>query len=125
MLKVNPHPDYPPEDGRYIRGNDFSPVAVAVIDRFRQQIQLVDLQLQGDPELVHQAVWAGYQEAPVDFRGYSIYDMGAFPEPPLSGRITWRVTQPWAEPANEQERKAMDKARQMIEALRNRMRTGK
>jgi tetrahydromethanopterin S-methyltransferase subunit A len=31
MLKVNPHPDYPPEEGRYIRGNDFSPVAVAII----------------------------------------------------------------------------------------------
>jgi hypothetical protein len=29
MLKVDPHPDYPPEDGRYLRGNDFSPVAVA------------------------------------------------------------------------------------------------
>jgi hypothetical protein len=21
MLKVTPHPDYPPEDGRYVRGN--------------------------------------------------------------------------------------------------------
>src|SRR5512147_726444 len=31
MLKVNPHPDYPPEEGRYIRGNDFSPVAVVII----------------------------------------------------------------------------------------------
>lgn len=31
MLKVNPHPDYPPEEGRYIRGNDFSPVAIAII----------------------------------------------------------------------------------------------
>jgi len=31
MLKVNPHPDYPPEEGRNIRGNDFSPVAVAII----------------------------------------------------------------------------------------------
>ena len=31
MLKVNPHPDYPPEEGRYIRGNDASPVAVAII----------------------------------------------------------------------------------------------
>jgi tetrahydromethanopterin S-methyltransferase subunit A len=31
MLKVSPHPDYPPEEGRYIRGNDFSPVAVAII----------------------------------------------------------------------------------------------
>lgn len=33
-LKVNPLPDYPPEDGRYIRGNDFSPPAVAIILNF-------------------------------------------------------------------------------------------
>jgi hypothetical protein len=31
MLKVKPHPDYPPEEGRYVRGNDFSPVAVAIV----------------------------------------------------------------------------------------------
>ncbi len=31
MLKVDPHPDYPPEEGRYLRGNDKSPVAVIVI----------------------------------------------------------------------------------------------
>ena len=28
MLKVDPAPDYPTEEGRYLRGNDFSPVAV-------------------------------------------------------------------------------------------------
>lgn len=28
MLKVDPPPEYPPEDGRYLRGNDYSPVAV-------------------------------------------------------------------------------------------------
>jgi tetrahydromethanopterin S-methyltransferase subunit A len=31
MLKVNPHPDYPPEEGTYIRRNDFSPVAIAIV----------------------------------------------------------------------------------------------
>ncbi|ACL17842.1 tetrahydromethanopterin S-methyltransferase subunit A [Methanosphaerula palustris] len=31
MLKVRPHPEYPPEEGRYLRGNDFSPVAVAIV----------------------------------------------------------------------------------------------
>ncbi len=31
MLKVNPHPDYPPEDGRYLRGNDRSPAVVVVV----------------------------------------------------------------------------------------------
>jgi tetrahydromethanopterin S-methyltransferase subunit A len=31
MLKVNPPDGYPPEEGRYIRGNDYSPVAVCII----------------------------------------------------------------------------------------------
>ena len=31
MLKVSPHPDYPPGEGRYVRGNDNSPVVVAII----------------------------------------------------------------------------------------------
>lgn len=31
MLKVKPPPEYPPEDGRYVRGNDYSPVAVVVL----------------------------------------------------------------------------------------------
>ena len=31
VRKVKPHPGYPPEEGRYIRGNDASPVAVAII----------------------------------------------------------------------------------------------
>ena len=31
MLKVDPHARYPPEEGRYLRGNDRSPVAAAVI----------------------------------------------------------------------------------------------
>jgi hypothetical protein len=31
MLKVKPHPDYPPEEGRYLRGNDSSPVVVVVV----------------------------------------------------------------------------------------------
>ena len=31
MFKVPPHPDYSPEEGRYLRGNDFSPAAVVII----------------------------------------------------------------------------------------------
>ncbi len=30
VLKVPPVPEYPPEDGHYLRGNDYSPVAVVV-----------------------------------------------------------------------------------------------
>ena len=31
MLKVKPPEEYPPEEGRYARGNDYSPVAVCII----------------------------------------------------------------------------------------------
>lgn len=220
MQKVKPHPDYPPEEGRYIRGNDFSPVAVAIIlncdadkissdlenlvgtgiecgaalagtvqtenigfekivcnivanpniryllvggpeseghltgealkalilngvdekkriketsaphpflfnlpmeiiDRFRKQVSLIDLQFEGD-QVIRKAIWSCYQEEPVDFRGYSLYDPGAYPEPPLSGRITWRITEPWAEPADEKEREALRKAKELVERLKAR-----
>ncbi len=219
MLKVNPHPDYPPEEGRYIRGNDFSPVAVAIIlacdadkippeieklvrtgiesgaaisgtvqtenigfekivcnivanpnirymilggpeseghltgealkalilngvdekkrikgtsaphpflfnipmeaiDRFRKQLFFVNLQFEGDPNVIRKAVWSCYQEKPVNFKGYSLYDPGAYPEPPLSGKITWRVTQPWVEPPDEKELEAVKKAKELIEQLK-------
>ena len=221
MLKVQPHPDYPTEDGRYLRGNDNSPVALAIIltrdadkippdieqlvrsgiesgaaisgtvqtenigfekivcniianpniryiilggpeseghltgqalkalisngvdekkqiigtdsphpflfnlpmefiDRFRKQLDLIDLQFQNDPDLIRRAVWSCYQEEPVDFLNYSLYDPGAYPEPPLSGRITWRVTQPWVAPPSDQEREAFGRAKDMIERLRKR-----
>ena len=223
MLKVDPHPDYPPEEGRYIRGNDFSPLAVAIvlnhdadkippdlealvragaesgaalsgtvqtpnigleqiictlvanpnirylilggpeseghlagealkslmldgvdekkriigtsaphpflfnlpvsmIERFRRQVALIDLQFEGDPEVIRKAVWSCYQESPVRFREYELSDPGAYPEPPLGGSITWRVTQPWAEPVDEAEREALRKARDLIEKLRRRSR---
>jgi len=219
MLKVNPHPDYPPEEGRYIRGNDFSPVVVAVIlncdgdkippeleklvragiesgaalsgtvqtenigfekivcnvvanpnirylvlggpeseghltgealkalifngvdekkriigtnaphpflfnlpieliERFREQLALIDLQFQGDPDLIRQAVWSCYQENPVEFRGILLHDLGAYSERPLSGKITWRVTQPWVEPLDEKESEALKKAKELMERLR-------
>lgn len=222
MLKVQPHPEYPPEEGRYLRGNDFSPVAVAIIlnteaenippwierlvragvesgaaisgtvqtanigiekiicnivansnirylvlggpesdghhtggairafmkngvdakkriagtdalsptlynvpqefiDRFRSQITLVDCQFQEEPVL-KKAVWSCIQENPVEFRGQMLFDPGAYPEPPLSGRLTWKVTQPWAEPDDEKERVAKQKALELIEQLKARQR---
>ncbi|NIS79809.1 MAG: tetrahydromethanopterin S-methyltransferase subunit A [Anaerolineales bacterium] len=221
MLKVEPHPSYPPEEGRYIRGNDYSPVAVAIvlncdadkippdlerlvragvesgaalagtvqtenigfekiicnitanpnirylilggpesdghqtgqalkalfqngvdekkrilgteaphpflynlplsfIDRFRKQLELIDLQFEGDPLVIRKAVWSCYQEEPVSFMEYTVHDVGAYPEPPLGGQITWRVTQPWSEPMDEQEREALERARKLVERLRKR-----
>jgi tetrahydromethanopterin S-methyltransferase subunit A len=225
MLKASPHPDYPPEEGRYLRGNDSSPVAVAIIlnndadkvppeveklvragveggaalsgtvqtenigfeklvcnivantnirymvlggpeseghltgealkalfsngvdekkriigtdaphpflfnlpmefiERFRKQVTLIDLQFNADPDIIRQAVWSCYQEEPVKFKDYSLYDLGAYPEPPLSGRITWRVTQPWAEPGDEKEREALKRIKEQIERSMARSKKG-
>jgi tetrahydromethanopterin S-methyltransferase subunit A len=221
MRKTSPHPDYPPETGRYVRGNDYSPVAVAVvlttaedkipreiealvragvesgaalsgtvqtenigfekivcnivanpnirflilagpespghltgealkalcangvdekkriigtsaphallfnlpdelIERFRRQLTLVDLQFEADPAVIRKAVWSCYQEKPVEFRGNSLFDPGAYPEDPLSGKITRRVTQPWAEPSDDKEREALARLKELMERLRGR-----
>ena len=221
MLKVDPHPSYPPEEGRYLRGNDRSAVAVAVIlnrdadkipmdlerlvraatesgaalagtlqtpnigfekmicnlvanpnirwliltgpeseghltgealkalftngvddrrwivgteaahpflhnlppasiARLLAQIRLVDLQFEGDPEVIRQAVWSCYQEEPVGFQGHDLYDPGAYPAEPIGEPITWRVSQPWVEPPEEDELPALERARQMIRGLRER-----
>ena len=226
MLKIDPHPSYPPEEGRYVRGTDFSPVVVAIIlntdadqippelerlvragvesgaalsgtvqtpnigfekiicnvvanpkirylilggpesaghltgealkalfregvderkriigteaahsylynlpmemiDRFRKQVSLIDLQFEGESDVIRKAVWSCYQEEPVDFRGYSLYDPGAYPAPPLGGSITWRVTQPWAEPEDDAERDAVERAKTMIERLKATQKEGR
>ena len=221
MNKVSPHPDYPPEEGRYLRGNDFSPAAVVVIlhkpaeeiprdleslvragieagaalsgtvqtenigfekiicniianpniryailtgpeseghltgeafkallkngvddrkriigtdaphpllynipmeyiERFRAQVTCVDLQFKGTPETVKQAVWACYQESAVNFEGMELYDTGAFPGPPLSGRITGRILEAWKQPQNKEEKAAVDKMWDLINRLKKR-----
>jgi tetrahydromethanopterin S-methyltransferase subunit A len=221
VLKVEPHMEYPPEEGRYVRGNDFSPVALVVIlnreedkipveieqlvrvgvesgaalsgtvqtenigfekiicniianpniryvilsgpespghltgeafkallrhgvddkkrilgtdaphpllynipieyiDRFRKQVRLIDLQFKGTPESVRRAVQACYQEEAVDLDGQEVYDTGAYPEPPMSGKITDRVMQPWNLPQNDAERDAVQRMRDMMDKLRRR-----
>ena len=219
MLKVKPTEDYPPEEGRYLRGNDYSPVAVVVIlrwrredtpsdiehlvrvaaesgaalagtlqteniglekvicnivanpnirylivfgpespghmvgdaivalsrngtderkriigaqaptpylfnvpevcvERFRRQVTVIDLVDEGSPELLRQAVWSCFQEEPTAFRGHLLFDPGAWPEPPLSGKITWRVTDPHGEPKNETEREQKEKLHTLMARIR-------
>ncbi|MCX6010633.1 MAG: hypothetical protein NTW48_11555 [Chloroflexi bacterium] len=206
MLKVKPPDGYPPEKGRYVRGNDYSPVAVCVtldtfdftipaelnelvmsgvdsgaalsgmlqteniglekmicnivanpniryivlcgresaghlpgesllalkqngvgdtkrivgtraltpylhniplelIERFRNQIVSVinllcqpgerDTSVPGlNPKVLEKAVWSCYQEEPVLFMGYTLYDIGAYPEPAICHKIASKLSQP-------------------------------
>jgi hypothetical protein len=56
----------------------------------------------------------------VEFRGQTVYDIGAYPEPPLSGKITEPVTEPWKQPQNEQERNAVQKMQDLVTRLKTR-----
>ncbi len=215
MLKVEPASNYPPEEGRYLRGNDYSPVAVAVIliynqenippdienlvrvglesgaalsgtiqtenigieklicnivanpnirylvlfgpespghqtgdallklvengvderrriigaqaltpylfnlpveyiARFRQQVRMINLLDEGDPELLRRAVRCCFQEEPTSFRDCTLFDPGAYAEGPLSGQLTWRVTRPQAEPKDEGERQQRQRLRDLM-----------
>jgi tetrahydromethanopterin S-methyltransferase subunit A len=82
----------------------------AYIDRFRKQLSLIDLQYQGDPKLLKNAVLACCQDN----------NIGPFPEHPLSGVINWRVTQPWTEPTDEKEREARKRVEELQKRLRER-----
>lgn len=90
------------------------------IERFRKQTQLVNLLNEGLPEILREAVCACYQEEPTEFRGYSLYDMGAYPDDPICGKITWNVRNPVYAPKNEKERKAVEEMRILVEKLRQR-----
>jgi hypothetical protein len=91
-----------------------------MIERFRRQLTLVDLQFQQDPDLVRKAVWSCYQEEPVEFMGYELYDVGACPEPSMSGTITWKILQPYWEPEDEKQAEAKQKAQALMERIRQR-----
>ncbi|MHC4914999.1 MAG: tetrahydromethanopterin S-methyltransferase subunit A [Planctomycetota bacterium] len=88
------------------------------VSRFREQVRVVDLVDEGSPEVLRQAVWSCYQEEPTVFRDCTLGEPGAFPEPPLSGRITWRVTHPVREPKDDEERRQTDRLRGLMDRVR-------
>lgn len=76
-----------------------------VIDRFNKQIVTVinllckpgerDAKAPGlDPKVVEKAVWSCYQENPVKFMEYTLYDVGAYAEPAIVHKIVSKLTQP-------------------------------
>jgi len=93
-------------------------VLLEFVQRFRDQIAVIDLISEGSPELLRQAVWSCYQEKPTSFRQYELYDPGAYPAEPLSGKITWKITQPFLEPKTDEERTQQEKILSVIERIR-------
>jgi len=64
------------------------------IGRFRKQVTLINLLGEMDPEVIGKAVWSCYQEKPTPFLNCMLSDPGAYPEQPMSCRLSWRVKKP-------------------------------
>jgi len=88
------------------------------VQRFRDQIALIDLINEGSPEILRQAVWSCYQEKPTQFRQYELYDPGAYQSEPLSGKITWKITQPSLEPKSDEECAQREKIQSLVERIK-------
>jgi tetrahydromethanopterin S-methyltransferase subunit A len=94
------------------------------VERFRKQITLIDLVDEGSPEVLREAVWSCYQEKATVFKNYELYDPGAYPAEPLSGKITWRITEPSSAPKSSEEQAQKEKILSLIERIRNSDRKG-
>jgi len=90
------------------------------IERFRQQVRVIDLLNEGDPRLVRDAVWSCYQEEPTELRGYQLFDPGAFPAEPICSTITWRIRQPWYAPRTDKEQQAQQRLHDFMAEVRRR-----
>jgi tetrahydromethanopterin S-methyltransferase subunit A len=66
------------------------------IVRFRRQTTLIDFTGEMNPEVISKVVWSCYQEPdkPAQFKDYTLFDHGAYPEPAISCRLTGVVEHP-------------------------------
>lgn len=69
-------------------------IPLEAIERFREQVTLVNLVGEMDPAAIGKAVWSCYQEEPTPFKGYMLYDPGAYSEAGISCTLTGRVKHP-------------------------------
>jgi len=112
------------EDSRIIGSESLTPFLYNVpreaVERFREQVRIVDLIDEGDPGLVRSAVWSCYQEEPTQFRDQVLFDPGAMPGEPICASITWRVRQPWYAPRSDDEQAAVERMHELMERIKAR-----
>lgn len=96
-------------------------ISLEAIERFRRQVTIVNLiseddpKMGMDPENVKKAVWSCIQEKPTEFMDYTLYDLGAWPEPPICQKITVRITEPWKPELSEKEAEIIQHIREEAE----------
>jgi len=69
-------------------------IPLEAIVRFREQLTLIDLIGETDPEVIMKGIWSCYQENPTPFKEYKLYDPGAYSDSAISCSLTWKVKHP-------------------------------
>jgi len=69
-------------------------ISLEVIERFREQVTLVDLVGEMDSQVVAKAVWSCYQEEPTAFKEHMLHDPGAYCQKGIATTLTGRVAHP-------------------------------
>ncbi|MFH1962173.1 MAG: tetrahydromethanopterin S-methyltransferase subunit A, partial [bacterium] len=69
-------------------------IPLEAIFRFREQLTLIDLIGETDPEVIMKGIWSCYQENPTPFKEYKLYDPGAYSDSAISCSLTWKVKHP-------------------------------
>ncbi len=69
-------------------------IPLEAISRFREQLTLIDLIGETDPEVIMKGVWSCYQENPTPFKEYKLYDPGAYSNSAIFYTLTWKVKHP-------------------------------
>ena len=97
-------------------------ISLSAIERFRKQVKLTSLlieddrKLRIDPDTITKIINACIQEAPTQILNFKLCDPGAYPEPLIYQKITWRVERPWTH-SSEEDAEKMKKIKEMA-ALR-------
>jgi len=65
----------------------------------------VNLLGEANVDVIKQAVWSCIQEEPTKFGKCTLYDIGAYPEPPICKKLTWKMSEPWAVRTEDEDRK--------------------
>ena len=88
-----------------------------LINRLRNQVKLIDLQFK-DGSMIKKAIWTCFQEIPTEFNGEMLNDTGAYPEPPISSKITQTGAQSWTPPMDETQKIAEKNVQDLIGKLK-------
>ncbi|MFH0812515.1 MAG: tetrahydromethanopterin S-methyltransferase subunit A [Pseudomonadota bacterium] len=65
------------------------------VERFREQVTLVNLFGVVDPGTIEKAVWSCRQEKPIKFLDYTLSDPGVYPKPAISKKLELKVPKPY------------------------------